>query len=107
MSLDGTVVQGTVKPDGTLELDERVNLAPGRVQVMVVPVPELPKDDPFWQRMEAIWADQARRGHVARTVEEVEAERQAVREEWDQRMARMEQVQAEAEGLRARRGPGR
>jgi hypothetical protein len=107
MSLDGVIVQGTVKPDGTLELDERVNLAPGRVQVTMVPVPELPKDDPFWQRMEAIWADQKRRGHVARSVQEVEAERQAVREEWDQRIRRIERIQAEAEELRRRRGQGR
>ena len=99
MSFDGVVVQGTLKPDGTLELDERVNLAPGRVQVTMVPVPELPKSDPFWQRMEAIWADQKRRGHVAASVEEVEAQRQAVREEWEERMRRIERIQAEAEEL--------
>lgn len=107
MSFDGMIVQGTVKRDGTLELDERVNLAPGRVQVTMVPVPELPKDDPFWQRMEAIWADQKRRGHVARSVQEVEAERQAVREEWDERTRRIERIQAEAEELRRQRGQGR
>lgn len=33
MSLDETTVEGTLKPDGTLELDEKPDLAPGRVAV--------------------------------------------------------------------------
>ena len=107
MRFDGVIVQGTLKPDGTLELDETVNLAPGRVQVTMVPVPELPENDPFWERMEAIWADQKRRGHVARSVQEVEAQRQALREEWEERMRRIERIQAEAEELRRQRGQGR
>ena len=106
MSFDGMIVQGTLKPDGTLELDEKVRLAPGRVQVTMVPVPELPKDDPFWQRMQTVWADQKRRGHVARTVQEVEAERQAMREEWEERMRRIERVRGEAEQLRKSREHG-
>lgn len=80
---NGIVVQGTIRPDGALELDEKVDLGPGRVQVTMVPVPELPKNDPFWQRIEAIWADQKRRGHVARSVQEVKAEPQALVEERD------------------------
>ena len=35
MSLNSIVVQGTLKPDGTLELDEKPTLAPGRVHVML------------------------------------------------------------------------
>ena len=106
VSVNEVIVQGTLKPDGTLELDERVNLAPGRVQVTMVPVPELPQNDPFWQRMQAIWADQKRRGHVARSVEEIEAERRLLREEWEERMRRIERIQAEAEEVRRRRGEG-
>jgi hypothetical protein len=106
MSFDGVIVHGTLKPDGTLELDERIKLAPGRVQVTMVPVPEVPKNDPFWQRMQAIWADQRRRGHVAKGVQEVEAERQAMRGEWESRMRRVEGIQAEAEGVRRQRGEG-
>ncbi len=33
------VVQATLKPDGTLELDQKPNLPPGRVQVIVQPLP--------------------------------------------------------------------
>ena len=39
MSLTEVVVEGTLKPDGTLELDQTPNLPPGRVQVSVKPLP--------------------------------------------------------------------
>jgi hypothetical protein len=32
------ILEGTLKPDGTLELDQKPNLAPGRVQVIVQPL---------------------------------------------------------------------
>ena len=35
MSLNEMVIEGTLKPDGTLELDEKLNLPPGRVKVTV------------------------------------------------------------------------
>jgi hypothetical protein len=35
MSLDETVIEGTLKPDGTLELDQKPTLAPGRVTVVL------------------------------------------------------------------------
>lgn len=47
------VVLGVIKPDGTLELAEKLVLPAGPAQVTVVPVLELPGDDPFWQRMQA------------------------------------------------------
>jgi 50S ribosomal subunit-associated GTPase HflX len=103
MSLTEVVVEGTLKPDGTLELDQKPNLPAGRVQVIVIPRPELPRDDPFWQRMQAIWNGQKARGFVPRSVEEVEAERRQVRDEWEERMQRLEQIRAEAEAIRKAR----
>jgi len=38
MSFDSVVVQGTLKPDGTVELDEIPTMTPGRVQVTLQPV---------------------------------------------------------------------
>ena len=73
MSPGEVVIEGTLKPDGTL--DQKPNLSPGRVTVVLRPVPELPKGDPFWQMMNEIWIGQQARGHVPRSVEEVEAER--------------------------------
>jgi len=60
-------------------------------------LPDLPKDDPFWQRMQEMWDKQKARGHVARSVAEVEMERQAVRKEWEARMQRIKEIQAQAE----------
>ena len=103
--LPGTVIlHGTLKPDGTLELNGAVPLPPGKVQVIVQPLPELPPDDPFWQMMQEIWAGQEARGHLPRTVDEVEAERHQVREDWDERMQQIERLQAEGRS-RAETGP--
>jgi hypothetical protein len=104
MSVPAITLEAVVKPDGTLELAERLTLAPGRVQVTIVPMPELPPNDPFWQRMQARWAAQRARGHVPRSAQEVEEERQTMRDEWEVRMRRIEQIQAKA--ARARRGQG-
>ena len=35
MNLTETVIEGTLKADGTLELDEKPNLSPGRVTVVL------------------------------------------------------------------------
>jgi hypothetical protein len=35
MSVTEVVVEGTLKPDGTLELDHKPNLSPGRVRVIL------------------------------------------------------------------------
>ena len=37
MSLTEVVVEGTLKPDGTLELDQKPSLSPGRVKVILHP----------------------------------------------------------------------
>jgi len=99
MSQTAIVVQGTVKADGTLELAEKLNVPAGRVQVIIQPLPDL-SGDPFLQRMEAIWAGQRARGHVPRTVEEVEAERRAIREEMEEEI--QETMRLQEEGRQAR-----
>jgi len=42
MSLTEVVVEGTLKPDGTLELDQKPNLSPGRVTVALRREAEMP-----------------------------------------------------------------
>lgn len=89
-------ITGTVRPDGILVLDGPVALQPGRVTVTVRPVeqqPDLPKDDPFWQRMQAIWDGQKTRGHVPRSAEEIDAEIRELREGWDERQQEIERLQ--------------
>ena len=83
MSMTAVILQGTIKPDGTLA--EKLNLPAGRVQVQVTvqPLPDI-SQDPFWQRLQADWSAQAQRGHTPRTSTEVEAQRQAARNETEE-----------------------
>ena len=84
-----------LKPDGSLELDSKLDLPPGRVQLIVQPLPELPKDDPFWQMMAGIWAGRAAAGLTPRNTEEVEGQRTALREEVDEEIATARRLQEE------------
>lgn len=94
------VVQGVVKPDGTLELERKLPLPAGKVQVTVEPLPTASVAHPFWQMMEEIWAGQRERGHVPRSVEEVEAERGQLREEWEDRLSDFARIQDECRRAR-------
>jgi hypothetical protein len=82
-------------------LDEKQNLPAGRVTVVLRQETALvlPRDDPFWQRMQAIWDAQNARGHVPRSVEEVEAERRDVRAGWARRQEAIERLQEESRRL--------
>ena len=100
MSHREVVIEGTLKPDGTLELDRKPDLAPGRVTVLLRQGAEAkaprPLDDSFFQMMEDIWAGQKARGHVPRSVEEVEAERRQLRQEWEARVEAAIRLQQES-----------
>jgi hypothetical protein len=93
-------VEGFVKPDGTVEVPGKVDLPAGKVQVTLVPLPEAPQDDPFWQRMRKIWEGQEARGHVPRSVEEVESMRRALRQESEDEI--QEAIRLQEECRRAR-----
>src|SRR4051794_41003450 len=94
MSLTETVIEGTLHADGTLTLDEKPNLPAGRVKVVLRQDPALPPpaDNPFWQRMQAIWAIPRSGGSAgdggANTLEEV----RRLREEWDERQQTLERL---------------
>jgi hypothetical protein len=52
MILDEIVIEGTLKPDGTLELDQKPNLPPGRVKVVLRQASESqPPLEDWWQFM--------------------------------------------------------
>jgi hypothetical protein len=99
MSVSETVIEGTLKPDGTLDLDQKPNLPPGRVKVVLrqeaEPKTPKPLGAEFFQMMEGIWAAQKARGHVPRTVEEVQAERSAMRGQMDDEIEAAVRLQEE------------
>ena len=75
------VIQGTLKPDGTLELDDKPKLPPCRVQVTVQPAP-VSSTGPrgLVEVMDEIRQGQIARGYHGRTVQEMQAEETARRD---------------------------
>lgn len=104
MSRNEVVVEGTLHPDGTLKLDQKPNLPHGRVTVVLRQGTEAnqpqPLGDTFFRRMEEIWAGQRARGHVPRTLEEVEGERQRLRQEMEAEVEAAIRLQEESRRLR-------
>src|SRR5438552_1818242 len=90
MSLSESIVEGTLKPDGSLELDQPPSVAPGRVQVTVKPlVSPTARRRGLVDVIDEIRRDQLARGYQGRTAEEMavdEAERKAEEEDYDRRM---------------------
>lgn len=86
------IVQATLKPDGTLELDQKPNLPPGRVQVIVQPLPPSPAARRgLVDAMDEIRRSQRARGYLGRTPEEMLAEEAARREDDEDYERRCEQ----------------
>src|SRR5919199_6810067 len=102
MTTDAIEIQGTLREDGTLVLDDKPNLPPGRVKVTVEPVPDLTQTD-VWQVLERIWAGQRTRAHVPRSREEIDAALEASRQEDEERMQELERIHEECRRHRQQR----
>ena len=99
MSTAGIEVKGSVRPDGTLELDERLQLPAGRVRVIVRPVVDAaPPAENWFEYLMRARAEREAAGVRFRTAEEIEAEREDFRSGDE----RIEELFKEAE-----RQPGR
>jgi len=93
------VVQGRLRPDGTLELHQSLGLPPGPVQVTVQQVAsaESPRED-TWIVLERIWAERKALGLKSRSKEEIDTEINAMRDESEDRMMEIEQIHQDARG---------
>jgi hypothetical protein len=95
MTTKAIQVQGTLREDGTLVLDEKPNLPPGRVNVLLEPASPAAGDaNDLVSVLERIHAAQARRGHVPRSVEEINASLAEMRDD-EERSRMIEQIQEE------------
>lgn len=92
-------VEGTVREDGTLLLDQKLELPPGRVRLTVEPMSDCNQTE-IWRFFEQLWAEQRARGHVPRTREQIDAELQAARQEDEERMQELERIHVECESNR-------
>lgn len=96
---------GTLRADGTVQLDQKPNLAPGRVIVLLRHEGQTAKSQPpgdvFFQLMDEIWAGQKARGFVPRAASDVENEHQRLQAEADEEIEAAIRLQEESRRLRA------
>lgn len=99
MSASGVTVRGTLKPDGTLELDEKLNLPAGRVQVTVQPLTATaaPAED-WWEYLQRARAEREASGYPFMT----EQEGQAYIEDLRSGDERLDEIYRQAEERRGR-----
>ena len=88
------IVQGTVKSDGTLELNQPVNLPPGDVRVIVqtTTAPSVAGENVLTV-LQRIWAERRAKGMRGRSGEEIDADIQSMRNEWEERQQELERTQ--------------
>jgi hypothetical protein len=87
MSLSEVVIDGTLKSDGTLELDHQPNLAPGRVKVILQPVQAgAPAPRGLADVIDEIRRGQQARGFQGRSAEEIESGLREGEDEYEQKM---------------------
>jgi hypothetical protein len=64
MSLSEIVIEGTLKPDGTLELDQKPSLSPGRVQVVLRQESQPPSpQEGWWPYLQRVRAEREAAGY--------------------------------------------
>ena len=99
MTTPSIEIQGTLREDGTLVLNEKPAIRPGRVRVTVRPETESSVDQ-FHQLLQSIRNAQSARGHVPRSVEEIDSERRSLRAEMDKEIEEAGRLQEESRRLR-------
>jgi hypothetical protein len=87
MSTIEVVVQGTLSPDGTLQLDQKPNLPSGRVTVVLQPAGSAaPPGRGLADVIDEIRQGQQGRGFAGRSTEAIEAQRKAEEDEYERKM---------------------
>ncbi|MGH7170338.1 MAG: hypothetical protein ACRELF_01520 [Gemmataceae bacterium] len=95
--------QGTLREDGTLVLDQKPDLPPGRVKVTVQTVLDY-KQTEIWQFFEHIKAEREALGIPPRSPEEIDSYLATLRDD-DERCQLLEQIHEECRRQRERQQP--
>ena len=88
------VLRGILKSDGSLELEEKPTLPAGPVRVTVESLPA--KSENVWTVLGRIWEERKASGVTPRSREEIDAEIEQVRREWDDQQQEVERLQRES-----------
>lgn len=90
MVTNTVIVDGTLFPDGKLQLDETPNVAPGRVTVFLQPAgPRRSGQAGLAEVIDEIRKRQHARGFTGRSAEEIDAACREGEDEYEQRMAEL------------------
>jgi hypothetical protein len=95
MSANAVVIQGVVRADGTLELEGKVPLPPGRVSVTLEPVPYSQETDPFFAMLRRPWAEREQAGKPFRTGEQAQEALRQLRADAAEEIAEIGRLQEE------------
>ena len=100
MNFTETILGGTIQADGTLVLDEKPSLPPGRVHVVVRPEADRSREGEtlsqnYLQTMKVIRASQLARGHHSCNMAEIAAEQAELSAEMDKEIEEAVQLQEE------------
>ncbi len=98
------VLRGILRPDGSLELEEKPTLPAGPVRVTVESLPA--QNESVWTVLERIWAARKVRGAVPRSREQIDADVEALRREWDESEEEIEQLRQSIRQTRENPLPG-
>ncbi len=83
------VVHGTLTPDGRLVVDQRVALPPGEVRVTIAELTPKPRRD-VMEVLEEIRAERKRFGMQGRSKEQIDADIDEMRNEWEDRQRELD-----------------
>ena len=92
MDSQQVMVHGWISQDGSLAVDEKLDLPPGPVDVTIQPAAARPPRRDTFELLHEIWAERAARGLKSRSAEEIDAEINAMRDEDEQRMREVEAI---------------
>ena len=91
MGADALMIDGTLYPDGKVQLDEMPNIAPGRVTVFLQPVTATPPTQHgLAEVIDEIRRGQQARGFRGRSAEEIDAALREGEDAYEQRMAALQ-----------------
>ncbi len=94
MSTNTVVIQGLVRPDGTLELEGKVPLPAGKVSVTLQPIPYSQEADPFFVMLQRVRALRERDG-VKPDAEAAQAALRRLRDDAAEEVAEVGRLQEE------------
>jgi hypothetical protein len=94
MSTDTVVIQGIVRPDGTLQLEEKIPFPAGRVSVTLQPIPYSEETDPLFLMLRRI-REIRERGGVKPDAEAAQAALRRLRDDAAEEVAEVGRLQEE------------